>query len=107
MPSDRPDASGEVDDIVHDHVPHCLAGQADAMRSLPRSMRSLSAALFPEQLAIRRGEAVKEAVIADDEDSFLAHRRSKANGCAGKECPVFLAGRRVQGVDLAVGRATK
>jgi len=102
-----PDAGGKVHPIVHhDRSAPCRpAGNHPVVAQ--EHVRPRAAAVFPDQPAIGRGEAVQVAVVAGDQDAISPGDRGETHRSTREELPTQTALGCIQGVDLAVGRAAE
>ena len=88
--------------VVHQH-----AGSHGPHRNHPavakQTLVARSCASLPDDLAVRRGEAVNETVVGADINPVVTDRRREPHRAAGEERPADAAGRRVERIDLVVG----
>ena len=92
-------AGGRVDDVERAIAAGGEGAIADdRRRAQHRASRNLE---FPQQLAVFR-EAVQVLIARAEQDVFSGEVRSRLDFGIGLECPVRLAGRRIQAVKRSV-----
>ncbi len=95
-PHEGPDAGGEVDRIITNDRTTTSRPSRRQSSIADRMLRTRRGVELPQQIAIRRIDAIQETIIATKKDATLPTDRRKSHRCFREDRPPFIARRGVQ-----------